>query len=303
MPKSLTSPTWSPPELPSSLRSKVLNLALTGYARVYAHNLFWAGADHPEDYVDMWLQLLTLDGLRVIFLELTRLDLAEMTCKTYDAWSSVMGHEFKGNPDAWRFERNFAETRGFVWAWRGEGYAGNTPSLPKATPVRSEATRELSLEELDTVLPSIERRLPAMALDHIETEMEDQWSRLSQDVKGYLQAAEESYLRQRFAHDQSGPGTQYRKAVEAVLAETEGRTYPGILGEYGDSTRVKLKSVLRSGAPVEELTRRIREFSSAYGNPPAHVRRGRYQPFQANTMRQGRRLALDIIREVTRWRK
>lgn len=91
-------------------RPKAIRLALDAYARVYGYNYYWIGVEDPEGIVHPWLQLLALDGLRVIFLEDDRLHEAELTCRVYEAWTQVLGPDFYADPDAWRFQQHFVDT-------------------------------------------------------------------------------------------------------------------------------------------------------------------------------------------------
>src|SRR6266545_2653059 len=97
------------PAMPPAKRRDLVHLAMDAYGWAYGSHLLWADETDPPD---VWF---VLDGLRVVFSEIDRWDLAGLVCDQYYLWVQALSEDHYDWPKAFfAFERRFAETRGFV---------------------------------------------------------------------------------------------------------------------------------------------------------------------------------------------
>lgn len=176
------------PTLPGGARSELIKLALDAYGRAYGNNVYFLGLDNPEDEIHPWQQIFVLDGLRVIFREMDLLDLEELACHIYDDWTRAMDRDFYEDPDAWRFERRFGETRGII--------------LGRL--VRDPANRDAARQRIAAELGELMNELPRSACQYLVSaeilakvlDMKGDWAPV---VNEYSKAVE-SLLKDRIGH-------------------------------------------------------------------------------------------------------
>jgi tetratricopeptide (TPR) repeat protein len=152
-------------------------------------------------------------------------------------------------------------------------------------------------------LAGLEQTILEIASRRIEVAFGESWEKLGGRPQQFFRLAEVAFVRESGAADLSSAIVAYRRAIESLVGEIEGRSYVAILGDYGDLTKLLLAAHLRGSAPVEKLTREIREFTSKYGNPAAHGSLRDVPEITRGQAEVARRLAISLCRDIVEWLK
>jgi hypothetical protein len=277
---------------------QVTALAIESYGRAYGYYHYWWGSNELDES-DMWHQLLVLDGLRAIFLNKGDRAGVRLCTDTFDLWGGgEMSTLFANDGErAVILVRRFAETSGYLRGLHTQG-----GDVPRPQLARLNQNADLGEHEIARLLARIEREHATFAPRRIEVALGDAYAGLTDDVRSVLIDAEEAYLRSKSARDKGNAIVAWRTALAALVGDLEGADRPNLLGEYGNVSSGKLQSKLRRGAPSAELAEKIRNFTSRYGNPSAHRKRG-YRPFDRRHLDEARHQVLGLFRELSEWRE